>query len=284
MIQFHLPLSQSLSSGCCWSKNVQRVPKEILWLTTIDQLIALTCAQKQHNEKDRCIAFQTDVLVEENDASEMLRPRTLEEAIVYENFRLLRSGALSIGITVRASLSDAYQDVYERVRSDNFKKTDFAMDILACAEQWIVPGYIAEGLKWLESRLLPPLPDTKASVAAENRMKTWIESEADIQVRACIDGHRSFAMIAGAGAGKTSSLVDALGRVRDNEGNVLRKHGQRIACITFTKRAVEVIKKRLGFDELYLVSTLHGFLWGLISHFHTKIFVKRYMKTVFQIL
>lgn len=143
--------------------------KKLCGLTTIDQLIALTCAQKQHKDKDRCIAFQTDVLVEENDASELLRPRTLEEAIVYENFGLIRSGALSIGITVRASLSDAYQDVYDRVRSDNFKKTDFAMDILACAEQWIVPGYIAEGLKWLESRLLPPLPvvvDTEASVAA----------------------------------------------------------------------------------------------------------------------
>lgn len=143
--------------------------KKLCGLTTIDQLIALTYAQKQHNDKDRCIAFQTDVLVEENDASAMLRPRTLEEAIVYENFGLLRSGALSIGITIRAPLSDAYQDVYDRVRSDNFKKTDFAMDILACAEQWIVPGYIAEGLKWLESRLLPPLPvvvDTEASVAA----------------------------------------------------------------------------------------------------------------------
>ncbi|MEQ4938690.1 TOPRIM nucleotidyl transferase/hydrolase domain-containing protein, partial [Proteus terrae] len=143
--------------------------KKLCGLTTIDQLIALTCAQKQHNDKDRCIAFQTDVLVEENDASEMLRPRTLEEAIVYENFGLLRSGALSIGITVRASLSDAYQDVYDMVRSDNFKKTDFAMDILACAEQWIVPGYIAEGLKWLESGLLPPVRvvvDTEASIAA----------------------------------------------------------------------------------------------------------------------
>jgi hypothetical protein len=148
------------------------------------------------------------------------------------------------------------------------------MDILACAEQWIVPGYIAEGLKWLESRLLPRYQlwwIQKPLSRRENSMRTWIESEADIQVRACIDGHRSFAMIAGAGAGKTSSLVDALGRVRDNEGNILRKHGQRIACITFTKRAVEVIKKRLGFDELYLVSTLHGFLWGLISHFHENI-------------
>lgn len=102
-------------------------------------------------------------------------------------------------------------------------------------------------------------------------MGGWIESEADILVRSCIDGRRSFAMIAGAGAGKTSSLGDALSRVRDKEGNFLRKHGQRIACITFTKRAVEVIKSRLGFDELYLVSTLHGFLWGQISRFHEDI-------------
>jgi len=102
-------------------------------------------------------------------------------------------------------------------------------------------------------------------------MGAWVESEADILVRKCIDGRRSFAMIAGAGAGKTSSLGDALSRVRDNEGSVFRKNGQRIACITFTKRAVEVIKTRLGYDELYLVSTLHGFLWEQISRFHEDI-------------
>jgi DNA helicase-2/ATP-dependent DNA helicase PcrA len=98
-------------------------------------------------------------------------------------------------------------------------------------------------------------------------MAARVDSEADVLVRKCIDDHRSFAMIAGAGAGKTSSLVDALRRVRDSDGKNLRKHGQKIACITFTKRAVAVIKARLGFDELYLVSTLHGFLWGQISCF-----------------
>lgn len=102
-------------------------------------------------------------------------------------------------------------------------------------------------------------------------MAAWVESEADNLVRECLDGHLSFAMIAGAGSGKTSSLVNALGRVRDREGLALRKHGQRIACITFTNRAVEVIKARLGFDDLYLVSTLHGFLWGQVSHFHKDI-------------
>lgn len=99
-------------------------------------------------------------------------------------------------------------------------------------------------------------------------MGTRVESEADSLVHKCLDDRRSFAMIAGAGSGKTSSLVDALSRIRDREGVALRKHGQRIACITFTNRAVEVIKARLGFDDLYLVSTLHGFLWGQISRFH----------------
>jgi len=102
-------------------------------------------------------------------------------------------------------------------------------------------------------------------------MGTWVESDADALVRACLDERRSFAMIAGAGSGKTSSLVDALGRLREREGAALRQQGQRIACITFTQRAVEVIKARLGFDELYLVSTLHGFLWGQISRFHDNI-------------
>ncbi len=102
-------------------------------------------------------------------------------------------------------------------------------------------------------------------------MAAWVESEADSLIRQCLDGRRSFALIAGAGSGKTSSLVDALDRVRYREGLVLRRSGQRIACITFTNRAVDVIKARLGFDDLYLVSTLHGFLWGQIGHFHKNI-------------
>src|SRR5690606_8002466 len=104
-------------------------------------LIAMTAKDKQHPEKDRCIAFQTDVLVIDGTSRETLRPRTLEEAIVYENFGLLRSGTLSIGVIIPDNLNDAYQDTYDRIRSDNFKKTDFAMDILACPEAWRVPGY-----------------------------------------------------------------------------------------------------------------------------------------------
>lgn len=94
-----------------------------------------------------------------------------------------------------------------------------------------------------------------------------VESEADLKVRTYLDKQQSFALIAGAGSGKTSSLVEALERIRDKEGHRLRQNGQRVACITFTNRAVAVIKNRLGFDNLYLVSTMHSFLWDQIYRF-----------------
>ena len=137
--------------------------KKLCAQTTVAGLIALTPADKQHAAKDRCIAFQTDILVVDGTANATLRPRTLEEAIVYENFGLLRSGTLSIGIDIPELLQEAYQSVYDRVRSDSFKKTDFAMDILACAEKVTVPNYIGEGLLWLEARLCPSVTSTTVS-------------------------------------------------------------------------------------------------------------------------
>ena len=102
-------------------------------------------------------------------------------------------------------------------------------------------------------------------------MTEKIETAADQDVRKCLDGHQSFALIACAGSGKISSLVEALARIREREGRQLRQNGQRVACITFTKRAVEVIKTRLGFDDLYLVSTVHSFLWDQIGRFQSNI-------------
>lgn len=98
-----------------------------------------------------------------------------------------------------------------------------------------------------------------------------VETQADRDVEACLDGEVSFALIAGAGAGKTSSLIDALEWVRKHKGKVLRQNGQRVACITYTKRAVAVISERLGFDDLYTVSTLHSFLWAQFGRFNKDI-------------
>lgn len=92
-------------------------------------------------------------------------------------------------------------------------------------------------------------------------------TEADIEIAKCIDEKISFAVIAGAGSGKTTSLVEALKKIRGNYGRQLRERGQKIVCITYTNRAVSVISSRLGYDELYTVTTLHRFLWGEISRF-----------------
>ncbi len=98
-------------------------------------------------------------------------------------------------------------------------------------------------------------------------MSERIQTNADQKVAACIKKKQSFAVIAGAGSGKTLSLIDALDQIRTNCGDELRKNGQRVACITYTKRAVQVISTRLGYDDLFVVSTLHSFLWGEIKTF-----------------
>ena len=94
-------------------------------------------------------------------------------------------------------------------------------------------------------------------------------TEADTQIAKCIGEETSFAMIAGAGSGKTTSLIEALKKIRETQGRQLRERGQNVVCITYTNRAVDVISSRLGFDELYTVTTLHGFLWCEVSRFQT---------------
>ena len=92
-------------------------------------------------------------------------------------------------------------------------------------------------------------------------------TSADKEIRECIADRRSFSMIAGAGSGKTTSLERALKYLRENEAHWLRRDGKKILCITYTNRAVEVISGRVGRDDLYVVTTLHGFLWGEIRWF-----------------
>ena len=96
----------------------------------------------------------------------------------------------------------------------------------------------------------------------------YIPIVADTEIIECLSERRSFSLIAGAGSGKTMSLVKALEYLRENDESWLRQSGQKIVCITYTNRAVKVISDRLGHDDLYVVATLHGFLWGEIARFN----------------
>jgi len=75
-----------------------------------------------------------------------------------------------------------------------------------------------------------------------------------------INDGKSFILKGGAGSGKTYLLVETLNSIFDEKP---RAH---VACVTFTKVAVNEIKERCTFDNLD-VSTIHNFLWESIRSY-----------------
>ena len=95
------------------------------------------------------------------------------------------------------------------------------------------------------------------------------DTNADLELRACLDqpATRSFVMVAGAGSGKTTSLIKALSHLARKKGVAMRRRGQQVACITFTEVAVGEILGDVGTAPLFHVSTIHSFLWTLVHSF-----------------
>ncbi|ENM5760225.1 UvrD-helicase domain-containing protein [Vibrio mimicus] len=81
-----------------------------------------------------------------------------------------------------------------------------------------------------------------------------------------LDAPKSFFLFAGAGSGKTRSLVEVLKRFREHNIYRLRANAQQVAIITYTNAACDEIKRRLEFDPSFSVSTIHSFAWELIKH------------------
>lgn len=100
-----------------------------------------------------------------------------------------------------------------------------------------------------------------------------IDAGVDSEIATCLnlEAPKSFFLFAGAGSGKTRSLVNALQHLRKNYSRHLRLHGQRVAVITYTNKASDEIKHRVGYDPLIEVSTIHSFVWDLIQGFNNDI-------------
>lgn len=99
------------------------------------------------------------------------------------------------------------------------------------------------------------------------------DTEADTELRKVLSSNpaRSFLMVAGAGSGKTTSLVKALAYLVETRGPELRRGGQQIACITYTEIAAAEIWKDVGNNPMFHVSTIHSFFWTLISSYQSDI-------------
>jgi len=97
--------------------------------------------------------------------------------------------------------------------------------------------------------------------------KSKTSSPVDEEIYSCLnlDNPKSFFLFAGAGSGKTRTLVEVLKRFRKENILRLRKNGQKVAIITYTNAACDEIKSRLEFDSSFHVSTIHSFAWELIN-------------------
>ncbi|MEO5347636.1 MAG: UvrD-helicase domain-containing protein [Magnetococcus sp. YQC-9] len=81
----------------------------------------------------------------------------------------------------------------------------------------------------------------------------------------------SFFLFAGAGSGKTKSLVNALKYLTKTYRGVLRLRGRQVAVITYTNAACDEITRRTEYDPLFVVRTIHSFAWSQIQGLHTDI-------------
>ena len=99
------------------------------------------------------------------------------------------------------------------------------------------------------------------------------EDELRNTISACLDlkDPKSFFLYAGAGTGKTRAVVEALDILRDRYGTQFRQSSQKVAVITYTNAACDEIRRRVDFDPIFAVSTIHSFAWEQIRTYHKDI-------------
>lgn len=102
-------------------------------------------------------------------------------------------------------------------------------------------------------------------------MRNWINMNTLEQVIDCIDRKESFLLEAGAGSGKTWTLIAALNHILEKQGLGLQRRNKRIVCITYTNVAKDEIRERINYNPLVIVGTIHEFLWEVISPFQTEL-------------
>lgn len=100
-----------------------------------------------------------------------------------------------------------------------------------------------------------------------------IDAQVDETLTKCIlsTPRKSFFLFAGAGSGKTHSLVHLLKKIRDSIGKNLLLRGKNVAVITYTNAATDEIINRLDYSPIFHVSTIHSFVWDVIKYYQTDI-------------
>lgn len=104
-----------------------------------------------------------------------------------------------------------------------------------------------------------------------NNMVNNIDKHVDEQLNNCVQNRTSFFLFAGAGSGKTHSLVQLLKETRKIWGEILMSQGRHVAVITYTNAATNEIINRCEYSPLFHVSTIHSFVWDVIKPYQEDI-------------
>lgn len=103
------------------------------------------------------VTYPCTVNLERNGEQIERAGRTLEVAFAFDNLEWTQDVAnreLKLRVRAPQNLEDLAQKLHDKVHNSSYKKTDFALALLAKdPDAWNVPHYIAEGLEWLESAL-----------------------------------------------------------------------------------------------------------------------------------
>jgi DNA helicase-2/ATP-dependent DNA helicase PcrA len=99
------------------------------------------------------------------------------------------------------------------------------------------------------------------------------DNPVDVVIEECLnpESPKSFFLYAGAGSGKTYSLVKGLEAFEKAYGTTFRRTSRKIAVITYTNAACNEIIERVKGDPLFHISTIHSFCWLQIKTFHDDI-------------
>jgi DNA helicase-2/ATP-dependent DNA helicase PcrA len=127
------------------------------------------------------------------------------------------------------------------------------------------------------AKLLPPPISPKlrslkmAEVAEQLNPAEEASQRALAEVYGSLERKESFLVEAGAGAGKTYTLVKALHFLMERYQHSLPQRHQKIACITFTNVAKDKIDARTDRSPLVYCNTIHAFCWSLIGAFQRQL-------------
>lgn len=100
-----------------------------------------------------------------------------------------------------------------------------------------------------------------------------VDDHVDREIESCFSASspNNFFVFAGAGSGKTRSLINTLNFLDKEQGEKLLMKGKQIAVITYTNAACDEISRRLQYKSIFSVSTIHSFLWELIKNYQVDI-------------